>query len=132
MAASEQSVRNGQNGWADSEEAVALAERYRLNFIPREDYPVDYSLVQSLPVDLMLRNKFVPVRRENGHLVIAMADPSDLMLLDELKAQLRVSLKVEVATWSAIESVLRKGDASQRVLQEATEGFRAAVFKEPD
>ena len=80
----------------------------------------------------MLRNKFVPVRRENGHMVIAMADPSDLMLLDELKAQLRVSLKVEVATWSAIEGVLRKGDASQRVLQEATEGFRAALVEETD
>jgi type IV pilus assembly protein PilB len=132
MAASEQSGGNGQNGWAEREAAIALAERYRLNFIPLEEYPVDYSLVQALPVDLMLRNKFVPVRRENGHMVIAMADPSDLMLLDELKAQLRVSLKVEVATWSAIESVLRKGDASQRVLQEATEGFRAALVKETE
>jgi len=135
MAASEQSVRNGQNGengQAERETAVALAERYRLKFIHLEDSPVDYSLVQSLPVDLMLRNKFVPVRRENGHMVIAMADPSDLMLLDELKAQLHVSLKVEVATWSAIEGVLRKGDASQRVLQEATEGFRVTLVKETD
>src|SRR5262245_56191559 len=121
-----------KNGHAERDAAIALAERYRLNFIPLEDCPVDYSLVQALPVDLMLRNKFVPVRRENGHMVIAMADPSDLMLLDELKAQLRVSLKVEVATWSAIESVLRKGDASQRVLQEATEGVRAALVKETD
>src|SRR5262250_964161 len=132
MAASEQSVGKGQNGSAERGAALALAERYRLNYIPLEDYPVDYSLVQALPVDLMLRNKFVPVRRDNGHMVIAMADPSDLMLLDELKAQLRVSLKVEVATWSAIESVLRKGDASQRVLQEATEGFLAALVKETE
>jgi type IV pilus assembly protein PilB len=132
MAASEQSLRDGQNGQAERESAEALAHRYRLNFIQLEDSPVDYSLVQALPVDLMLRNKFVPVRRENGHLVIAMADPSDLMLLDELKAQLRVSLKVEVATWSAIEAVLRKGDASDRVLQDATEGFRAALVKETD
>src|SRR5262249_28939273 len=132
MATSEQSVKDGQNGKADRETALALAERYRLSYIQLEDYPVDYSLVQALPVDLMLRNRFVPVRRENGHMVIAMADPSDLMLLDELKAQLHVSLKVEVATWSAIEGVLRKGDASQRVLQEATEGFRVALVKETD
>jgi len=132
MAVSEQSVRNGQNGQAEREMAERLAARYRLNFIQLEDCPVDYSLVQSLPVDLMLRNKFVPLRRENGHMVIAMADPSDLMLLDELKAQLRVSLKVEVATGSAIEAVLRKGDASQRVLQEATEGFRATLLKETE
>src|SRR5215467_1914567 len=127
MAASEQTIKN-----TERDTALALAERYRLKFIQLEDSPVDYALVQSLPVDLMLRNKFVPVRRENGHMVIAMADPSDLMLLDELKAQLRVSLKVEVATWSAIEGVLRKGDASQRVLQEATEGFRVTLVKETD
>src|SRR5215470_12558313 len=132
MAASEQLIKNGQNGEAERATAERLAARYRLNFIQLENFPVDYSLVQSLPVDLMLRNKFVPLSRENGHMVIAMADPSDLMLLDELRAQLRVSLKVEVATWSAIEAVLRKGDASQRVLQEATEGFRAALVKETE
>ncbi|MFN0087413.1 MAG: GspE/PulE family protein [Blastocatellia bacterium] len=117
---------------AEQQAAERMAARYRLNFIQLENHPVDYALVQSLPVDLMLRNKFVPMRRENGHMVIAMADPSDLMLLDELKAQLRCPLKVEVATPSAIESVLRKGDASQRVLQEATEGFRAALVKETE
>ena len=120
------------NQQAEREIAERLASRYRLNFIQLESYPVDYSLVQSLPVDLMLRNKFVPLRRENGHMVIAMADPSDLMLLDELKAQIRTHLKVEVATASAIEGVLRKGDASQRVLQEATEGFRASLVRETE
>jgi type IV pilus assembly protein PilB len=131
--APEQGNKNGQNGQSQEREmAERLAERYRLNFIQLENHPVDYALIQSLPVDLMLRNKFVPLRRENGHMVIAMADPSDLLLLDELKAQLRVSIKVEVATWSSIEAVLRKGDASQRVLQEATEGFRAALVKETE
>ncbi|MGE0884658.1 MAG: GspE/PulE family protein [Blastocatellales bacterium] len=120
------------NAISEREAAERLAQRYRLNFIQLENFPVDYSLVQSLPVDLMLRNKFVPLRRENGHMVLAMADPSDLMLLDELKAQLRIPLKVEVATGSAIEAVLRKGDASQRVLQEATEGFRVSLVRETE
>ncbi|MCI0337044.1 MAG: GspE/PulE family protein [Acidobacteria bacterium] len=120
------------NQIAERETSEKLARRYRLNFVNLENYPVDYSLVQSLPIDLMLRNKFVPLRRQDGHLVIAMADPSDLLLLDELRTQLRDPLQVEVATCSAIESVLRKGDASQRVLQEAAEGFRAALVKETD
>ncbi len=120
------------NAGAERENAERMAGRYRLNFVDLETQTVDYALVQSLPIDLMLRNRFVPLRRENGHMVIAMADPSDLMLLDELRAQLRSALKVEVATWSAIEAVLRKGDASQRVLQEATEGFRAALVKETE
>jgi type II secretory ATPase GspE/PulE/Tfp pilus assembly ATPase PilB-like protein len=126
-AATEQINQN-----AEREEAERLAARYRLKFVNLESFPVDYALVQSLPIDLMLRNKFVPLRRENGHIVIAMADPSDLLLLDEMKAQLKSAVRVEVATGTAIENVLRKGDASQRVLQEATEGFRAALVKETD
>lgn len=117
---------------AERESAERLADRYRLGFVDLEKTPIDYALIQSLPIDLMLRHKFVPMRRENGHMVIAMADPSDLLLLDELKAQLKAHLKVEVATSAAIENVLRKGDASQRVLQEATEGFRAALVKETE
>jgi type IV pilus assembly protein PilB len=128
--ASEQIHQLGQ--LAERETAEKLARRYRRRFVDLEGYPVDYSLVQSLPIDLMLRNKFVPLRRENGHLVIAMADPSDLSLLDELSANLREPLQIEVALSSAIDAVLRKGDASQRVLQEASEGFRAALVKETD
>jgi type IV pilus assembly protein PilB len=117
---------------AERANAERLAQRYRLNLVKLEDHAVDYALVQSLPVDLMLRHRFVPLRRENGHLVIAMADPSDFMLIDELKVQLGLEIKAEVATRTAIEGVLRKGDASQRVLQEATEGFRASLIKETD
>jgi type IV pilus assembly protein PilB len=131
--ASEQINQLGQLAQlAERETAEKLARRYRRRFVDLEGYPVDYSLVQSLPIDLMLRNKFVPLRRENGHLVIAMADPSDLSLLDELSANLREPLQIEVAMWSAIDAVLRRGDASQRVLQEASEGFRAALVKETD
>ncbi len=112
--------------------AEKMASRYRLNFVELDKFPIDYALVQSLPVDMMLRNKFVPLKRENGHMVIAMADPSDLPLLDELKAQLRVQLRPAVATRTAIEAVLKKADASDRVYAEATEGFRASLIKETE
>ncbi len=110
-------------------EAERLAARYRLRFVKLEDSQIDYSLINQLPVDLMLRHRFVPLRNENGYIVIAMADPSDLPLIDELRMQLGVPVKVEVATWSEIEAVLRKGDATQRVLQEATEGFRVSLVQ---
>ncbi len=117
---------------AEQAYAEQLASRYRLNFVELEKFPIDYALVQSLPVDMMLRNKFVPLQRENGQMVIAMADPSDIPLLDELKAQLKIQLRPAVATRAAIEAVLRKADASDRVFAEATEGFRASLIKETE
>lgn len=112
--------------------AERLARRYRLDFVDLDEARIDYALIQSLPIDLMLRHKFVPMQREDDGVVIAVADPSDLPLLDELKARLKTPLRIRVATGTAIENILRKGDASQRVLQEATEGFRAALVKETD
>src|SRR5437762_13565476 len=109
-------------------DAKELARRYRLpfvNLLPQDgESPIDYSLLSEVPVDLMVRNQFVPLRRENGKLLIAMADPTDLDRLDELAGALRTRLVLYVATAGAIDVVLRKGDATQRVLQAAGSGFR--------
>src|SRR5881394_2556046 len=96
-------------------QAKELARRYRLpfvNLLPTEgESPIDYSLLSELPVDLMVRHQFVPLRRENGKLHIAMADPTDLDLLDDLSGALRLRLVPHVATAGAVDVVLRKGDA---------------------
>jgi type II secretory ATPase GspE/PulE/Tfp pilus assembly ATPase PilB-like protein len=116
--------------------AKELANRYRLpfvNLLPAEgESPIDYSLLGELPVDLMVRHQFVPLRRENGKLHIAMADPTDLDLLDDLSGALRMRLVPHVATAGAIDVVLRKGDATQRVLQEAASGFRISLVRETE
>jgi type IV pilus assembly protein PilB len=117
-------------------QAKELASRYRLpfvNLLPADgESPIDYSLLSELPVDLMVRHQFVPLRRENGKLHIAMADPTDLDLLDDLSGALRMRLVPHVATAGAIDVVLRKGDATQRVLQEAASGFRISLVRETE
>src|SRR5687767_2250532 len=117
-------------------QAKDLAQRYRLpfvNLLPQEgESPIDYALLSEIPVDLMVRNQFVPLRRENGKLHIAMADPTDLDRLDDLAGALRTRLVPHVATAGAIDVVLRKGDATQRVLQEAASGFRISLVRETE
>ncbi len=117
-------------------QAKELARRYRLpfvNLLPTDgESPIDYSLLSEVPVDLMVRHQFVPLRRENGKLHIAMADPTDLDRLDELAGALRTRIVPAVATAGAIDVVLRKGDATQRVLQEAASGFRISLVRETE
>ncbi|HET9533182.1 MAG TPA: GspE/PulE family protein [Blastocatellia bacterium] len=110
-----------------SQEEVAarqLARRYRLQYIALTPEEIDYHLVHELPVDLMIRHNFVPLRRDGHLLYVAMADPTDLDLIDELEAQLGVRLKTAVATQSAVEEALKRGDTAARILQTATAGFR--------
>src|SRR2546423_462518 len=117
-------------------EAKELSRRYRLplvNLWPQDGAsPIDYSLLSEVPVDLMVRHQSVPLRRENGKLHIAMADPTDLDRLDDLAGALRMRIIPSVATAGAIDVVLRKGDATQRVLQEAASGFRISLVRETE
>jgi len=121
-----------------SEVSVArdLAQRYRLQYVdlfPVDGAsPIDYALFAEVPVDLMLRHQMVPLRREGKRLHVAMADPTDLEHLDELAGALNARIVPHVATAAQLDLVLRKGDATQRVLQEAASGFRISLVKETE
>ena len=117
-------------------EARALARRYRLPFIdllPAEgESPIDYEELATVPVEMMLKNHFVPLRREGRDLHAAMADPTNLDRLNELENALNVRIVPYIATQGAIDVVLKKGDATQRVLQEAASGFKISLVKETE
>jgi type IV pilus assembly protein PilB len=112
--------------------ARQLADRYRREFVDMNEFRIDQELFRSLPADLMLRYGFVPLRRDGNALVIVVSDPADLPMIDELAAVLRTPIKVTVGAASAIQSILKKSESSQRVLEEAVDGFQLQVLKDED
>ena len=108
---------------AEVAHAKRLAERYRLEFVDLAQFSIDHELFRAIPADLMLRYGFVPVRRDGHSLVIVVSDPTDLPMIDELAVLLATPIKVTVGTPSAIQSILKKSESSQRVLEDATESF---------
>jgi len=116
----------------EAAEAQALARRYRYEYVDLLVVRIDHDLFRSIPVDLMFRYNFVPLQAENGTLEIALADPRNLNLVDELTILLQKKLKVRVASLSQIADLLKKTEQSQRVLEEVTEGFTLDVVAEED
>jgi type IV pilus assembly protein PilB len=116
----------------EAEQARALAARYRCEFVDLRQVRIDHELFTSIPVDLMFRYNFVPLKATNGTLEIALADPRNLNLIDELSILLQKRLKVKVATLSQISDLLKKTEQSQRVLEEVTEGFTLDVVAEEE
>jgi type IV pilus assembly protein PilB len=53
-------------------------------------------------------------------------------MIDELGVILRTPIRVTVGVPSAIQSILKKSESSQRVLEEASEGFELQVLKEDE
>src|SRR6478752_6393632 len=107
--------------------ARAVAERYYHEFVDLRETRIDHDLFTSIPVDLMFRYNFVPIQAQNGTLEIALADPRNLSLIDELGVLLQKKLRVKVATLAQISDLLKKTEQSQRVLAEVTEGFALDV-----
>ncbi|MGE0450194.1 MAG: GspE/PulE family protein [Vicinamibacterales bacterium] len=117
---------------AELAQARRLAERYRIEFVDMETFRIDQELFRSIPADLMLRYGFVPYRRDGRVLSIVVSDPTDLPMIDELGVLLSTPIKIAVGPRSAIASILKKSESSQRVLEDATEGFQFQLLKEEE
>ncbi|MSV29613.1 MAG: type II/IV secretion system protein [Bryobacterales bacterium] len=112
---------------AETAQAQAIASRYLCEYVDLREGSIDHDLFRTIPVDLMFRYNFVPIRDRNGTLEIALADPRNLNMIDELALLLNKKLRVKVATLSQISDLLKKTEQSQRVLEEVTEGFTLDV-----
>jgi type IV pilus assembly protein PilB len=109
-----------------------LADRIGIEYVDLANFEIDAELFRSIPVDLMFRYNFVPRNRTATGLQIVVADPTDVLMIDELELLLGTSIEVVVGTPGAIQEILKKSESSQRVLEEATEEFRIQIVMEDD
>src|SRR6202050_5438808 len=125
---------NGENGGqmvttgnpiTDLERAQDVARRYRCEFVDLTDFQLHHELFKKFSPELMFRYNFVPLEETaDGKLAIAIADPSQLMMIDEISLLLQKRIVTKVATLKQISDILKKTEQSQRVLEEASEGFQ--------
>src|SRR5437660_12053076 len=132
---------NGGNGGKVVPEAIPdelerardIARRYRCEFIDLTDFQLHHDLFEKVPVHLMFRYKFVPLEETaDGRLAIAIADPSQLMMIDEISLLLGKRIVTKVATLAQISEILKKTEQSKRVLEDASEGFALDVVHEEE
>jgi type II secretory ATPase GspE/PulE/Tfp pilus assembly ATPase PilB-like protein len=135
-------VAHGGNGGArlapaphvdDLAKAQDIARRYRCEFVDLHNFQLHHDLFKKIPVDLMFRYNFIPLdETEDGRLAIAIADPSQLMMIDEISLLLGKRILTKVSTLAQISEILKKTEQSKRVLEEASEGFTLAVVSEDE
>jgi type II secretory ATPase GspE/PulE/Tfp pilus assembly ATPase PilB-like protein len=116
----------------EEQRAAALAEHLGLPFDPLDEFHVDADLFRTIPVEIMLRYHFLPLRSEGETLHVVMADPSDVVKLNEVELALARPLEVAVSPAGRIAEILEKSESTQRVLDEATEGFSLQLVQEAE
>ena len=133
-------VVNGGNGQAapvahsdEMARAQDIARRYRCEFVDLKEFQLHHDLFAKIDPRLMFRYNFVPLEEtRDGRLAIAIADPSQLMMIDEISLLLGKRIVTKVATLGQISEILKKTEQSKRVLEDASEGFTLDIVREEE
>jgi type IV pilus assembly protein PilB len=97
------------HGDADLLRAQRLALKYRCEFIDLRNFQLAPSILEGVPVDLMFRYNFLPTGiTSDGRIAIVLADPSQLLLIDEISLLLGKRIVVQVGALGQISEVLKK------------------------
>jgi type IV pilus assembly protein PilB len=68
---------------------------------------LDPAILDTIPRDLALQHRVIPINRLANNLIVCSADPTDLANLDGLSAKLGVKLRVKLTSDLSIEKALR-------------------------
>ena len=91
--------------------AEGLAQAYGLNSVDLVGYPIDAAATAKIPVSLARRHRVLGISIDDDEIVVAVADPGDVLALDDVRAATGLSVRPVVA---ARDELLKAIDRFQR------------------
>ncbi|MFS0704886.1 GspE/PulE family protein [Cellulomonas sp. 179-A 9B4 NHS] len=107
----------------------ALAAQVGMEFVDLDEYPVDRTAVTMVPASVCRRYSVLPIAIRNGALVLATADPANVVAVDDVRTVARVPVVPVVATY---DNVLRAIDRFCRADGEMEDLSSAFIEEEPE
>ncbi|ANA40494.1 MULTISPECIES: type IV-A pilus assembly ATPase PilB [Geobacter] len=85
-----------------------LSKQYGVPSINLSEFEADMAVVKIIPADVAQKYQIVPVNRAGSTLIIAMADPSNIFAIDDIKFMTGYNVEVVVASESSIKTAIDK------------------------
>ncbi len=100
-----------------------LARQFRMPAVDLSQFEVDARIARLVPAELAVRHLVLPLKREGRTLTVAMADPSDLGVIDDLKFITRYDIFPVIAGEYTLRNAVEKyyessDDALQSLLKD--------------
>ena len=96
-------------GYIEENELTAfLSKQYGVPSINLHDFEVDGEVLKLIHKEVVVRHQVVPVNRSGNTLIVAMADPSNIYAVDDIKFVTNLSIEVVVASEGAIAEAIEK------------------------
>jgi len=122
-----------REGLLDEEQlAMIIAAQNYYKYLELEGIK-DPELLKLVPLELMLKYQFVPVEKEDNNLVIAVAEPADLVrALDSLEILFDMPISIVIASEKRIRAILKRIESDQNVLEGLSDDMRLPLVKESE
>ena len=100
---------------SDQEITEFLSQQYRVQAIDLSEYEIDEEVLKLIGQDVCLRHKIIPVSRAGSSLIVAMADPSNLHAIDDIKFLTGYNVEPVVASETAIVAAIERSYAAPEI-----------------
>jgi len=93
---------------SEAELVRTLARQVGLEFVDLGEYPIDASVASLVSESVARRYQAIPIGWEDGKLIVAMADPSNVFAVDDIRAIAGAEVHTVVATASQIIETIER------------------------
>ena len=116
----------------ESELTAFLSKQYGVPSINLAEFEIDPEVIKLVPREVAEKHQVIPVNRAGASLIVAMADPSNIFAIDDLKFLTGYNIEVVVASDGAIREATTKYYATQQRNQELNYDEVMAEFDEDE
>lgn len=86
----------------------ALAEQLQLPYVKPSELQIRKEVIEKIPAKLVNHYRLVPIEQTNGTIRVAVCDPLDIHMLDDLHLMLKLEVEPVVATGKEIDDAIKK------------------------
>ena len=83
-----------------------LSKQYGVPSITLDDFEIDPDVINLVPREVALKHVLIPVQQAGNSLIVAMADPSNIYAIDDVKFMTGLHIEPVVSTDAAIEQAI--------------------------
>ncbi|HET9315944.1 MAG TPA: ATPase, T2SS/T4P/T4SS family, partial [Vicinamibacteria bacterium] len=110
-------------GYVRDEEITSLLSRqYGVPSINLDHFEVDPAIIKIIPAETSRKYQILPLSRSGATLTIAMADPTNVFAMDDIKFMTGYNVEPVVASETSLDDAIEKYYGSTRSLQLKTDG----------
>lgn len=111
--------------------AKVIAQKLRIPYVDLFDPGIPKQILKLIKPELAKKYVVMPVKKEGSSLVVAMSDPLDIAVMDELRFIAGITIRPALALESEIKQAIRKYYDGESVLRRTSPGLASEKAGKP-